>query len=149
MKRLVWVTAAFFGIVCAALWRGAVFAQDTLWDTCMKAAARSQQQGRAAEAARLYQVAIRHAQRFGPHDARRVTSMAALADLDRQQGDRSKAEALYRQALAIGETTLGPAHPAVMACRKGLSALSVQELESGLTRRHEGHGENTKQTIGE
>jgi tetratricopeptide (TPR) repeat protein len=123
MQKLVWCTVAFLGIVCAALWRGAVFAKDALWETCMKAAVRSQQQGRPAEAARMYEVAIRRAQRFGSHDARLVTSLTGLADLYRQQGDAQKAEPLYLQALALGEKSLGLNHPTVAACRTGLAAL--------------------------
>ena len=123
MNKLVWLTVAFLGLVCVALWRGAVFAQDQLWETCMRAGARSQQHGRAAEAARLYQVASKRAERFGPGDARLVTSLASLADLYRAQGDYQKAEPLYQRALAIGERTLGPDHPTVLACRNNYAAL--------------------------
>ena len=123
MNKLVWLTVAFLGLVCVALWRGAVFAQDQLWQTCMRAGARSQQHGRAAEAARLYQVAIKRAERFGPGDARLVTSLAGLADLYRAQGDYPKAEPLYQRALAIGEKALRPNDPAMVACRQGCAAL--------------------------
>ena len=138
MNKLVWLTVAFLGLVCVALWRGAVFAQDQLWQTCMRAGARSQQHGRAAEAARLYQVAIKRAERFGPGDARLVTSLAGLADLYRAQGDYPKAEPLYQRALAIGERTLGPDHPTVLAYQwevaKARNALGETLAQTGQAR---------------
>jgi hypothetical protein len=144
MQKLVWCTVVFWGIVCLALWRGGTFAQDSLWESCMNAASRSQQHGQPAEAARMYQVAIRRAERFGPHDARLVTSLIGLADLYRAQGKLAEAAPLYQRALAIGEKSLGPDHPTVTACRNSLAALSMRKGESGLSRSHEGHEENTK-----
>jgi tetratricopeptide (TPR) repeat protein len=123
VSKLVWLSAVFLGIVCAALWRGAVFAQDGLWETCLHAAGKAQRQGRTAEAARLYQVAIRRAERFGPQDPRLMTSLADLAALYRAQGDDQKAEPLYQRALAIGEKALGPNDPTVVACTQSYLAM--------------------------
>ena len=123
MSKLVWLSVLLMGLVCAALWRGAVFAQNGLWDTCVRAGERAQQQGRTADAARLYQVAIRRAGRFGPHDPRRVTSLLFLADLYRAQGDAARAAPLYQRALALAERSLAPDAPAVLACRQRWAAM--------------------------
>jgi tetratricopeptide (TPR) repeat protein len=123
VSKLVWLSVAFLGIVCAALWRGAVFAQDGLWETCLHAGVKAQRQGHVAEAARLYQVAIRRAARFGPQDPRLMTSLADLAALYKAQGDYQKAEPLYQRALAIGEEALGPHDPTVVACMQSYFAM--------------------------
>ena len=123
MSKVVWLAVAFLGMVCAALWRGAVYAQDSMWETCLRAGVKAQQQGHAAAAARLYQVAIRRAERFGPSDPRLVTSLADLAALYSAQGDYQKAEPLYQRALAIGEKALGPKDPAMVACAQGYAAM--------------------------
>lgn len=123
MSKLVWLSGVFLSVVCAVLWRGAVFAQDSLRETCLRAGAKAQRQGHSAEAARLYQVAIRRAERFGPHDPRLVTGLAHLADLYRAQGDSQKAAPLYQRALTLGEQALGPNDPTVIACRQSYEAL--------------------------
>src|SRR5947209_17472147 len=123
MSKVVWLTVAFLGILCAALWRGADFARDSMWETCLRAGIKAQQQGHGAAAARLYQVAIRRAERFGPYDPRLVTSLADLAALYSAQGDYQKAEPLYQRALAIGEKALGPNDPAMVACMQRYVAM--------------------------
>lgn len=127
MRKLVWLSALFLGLMCAALWRGAVLAQDGIWEMCLQAGQKAQQQGRPAEAARLYQVALRRAERFDPRDPRRVTSLIALADLYRAQGDAANAAPLYQRALALGEQALGPDNPVLAACRQNYEALRRTE----------------------
>ena len=51
-----------------------------------------------------------------------------LAVLYKSEGEYAQAAPLYRQALAIFEAALGPAHPNVVACRENYAQL-VREME--------------------
>jgi tetratricopeptide (TPR) repeat protein len=78
---------------------------------------------------RLLPLAIRRAERFGPHDPRLATSLGDLAALYSAQGDYQKAEPLYQGALAIGEKALGPNDPAMVACTQSYVAMRARSKE--------------------
>jgi hypothetical protein len=52
-----------------------------------------------------------------------------LAVLNKSRGRYAEAERLYRRAMAIMETALGPRHPKVITCRGNYGAL-LREMNS-------------------
>jgi tetratricopeptide (TPR) repeat protein len=60
-----------------------------------------------------FQAAVKAAKQSGPEDLRLAGSLHRLAELYREVGENDEAEPLLRQALAIQERELGPAHPHV------------------------------------
>ena len=71
--------------------------------------------GRPDEAEPLFKDALTEAEKFGEQDLRKVAAMNNLATAYGGQGKHSEAESLFRQAIAIHEKALGPAHPEVIA----------------------------------
>src|SRR5712691_4310083 len=118
LKKGVWL-----GLWCLALWASPASPQEDLWKRDVAAGRHAYQEGRYAEAERLFQSAIKEAERFGPEDPRVATTLNNLAELYRAQRKYAQAEPLYRRALAINEKTLGPAHPNVGATLHNLAGL--------------------------
>ena len=79
-------------------------------------------QGRHAEAEPLYRRALAFATAAGDQEAQ-ATLLHNLGGLCHARGDFASGEALARQAVALREALLGPAHPAVAADREAWGAL--------------------------
>src|SRR5436190_11294920 len=111
MRKAVWLMAAFLGLMCVALWRGAESTRSTLWERYMAAGDRLQAHGRPMDAAKRYQAAIRRAERFGPADPRLAISLSRYAALLRAAGQAAAAAPLEARAQAIrariGEPSAG------------------------------------------
>ncbi|MCE2514704.1 MAG: tetratricopeptide repeat protein [Acidobacteria bacterium] len=80
------------------------------WEDLIDAGHEARLHGQHADAEELLLEALARADRFPPDDVRRVTTLAALAELADAQLRPDEAETLYRQALAAAEQALGPAH---------------------------------------
>ena len=89
------------GVICFMLWFTVVFAQDTDWERAMSEGMVAYQQGRYAEAERLFKAALEEAEKFESQDPRLAESLSALAELYSTQSQYAQAEPLYRRALAI------------------------------------------------
>jgi tetratricopeptide (TPR) repeat protein len=64
---------------------------------------------------------------LGPDHPDVATALNNLASLLQDKGDYADAEPLYRRALAIAETTLGPEAPRSSAIRFNLKELIEEE----------------------
>src|SRR5262245_36650309 len=104
MKRKLLLT--FFFCLIAV---GTAYSQEG-WTAPNSAALQALQQGRLEEAAQLFSVAIREAEKFGPEDYRLAQSLNGLAETYRQQEKFAEAEPLYRRLLPILEKAVGPEH---------------------------------------
>ncbi len=111
------------GVFCLALWATAASAQDTQWKKSNDAGLMAYQQGRYAEAEKLFLAALKEAEKFGEQDPRYATSLNNLAALYDTQGKYAQAEPLYQRALAIDEKALGPEHPDVATDLENYAAL--------------------------
>ncbi|MEO7793769.1 MAG: serine/threonine-protein kinase [Thermoanaerobaculia bacterium] len=60
---------------------------------------------------------------LGPDHSRLIEAWSALGHLRRDQGQAVEAAAAFREGLRIGRTTLGAAHPDVLALEKELASL--------------------------
>ena len=95
----------------AALCLGFLFTaacQRTRWESNNAAGVKAFQQGRYADAEKLFLAALEEAEGFGPDDPRLATSLNNLAGLYDNQGKYAEAEPLYKRSLAIDEKALGP-----------------------------------------
>ena len=93
------------------------------WEIYTQAGAEAYQRVDLAEAEKQFSAALREAEKFGPEDPRRATSLNNLAGLYHSQGKYAEAESLYRWALAILEKALGPEHPQVATSLNNLAGL--------------------------
>ena len=114
---------ALSGLLCLTFWSKASLAQDTSWKTNSAAGLAAYNQGKYAEAERLWLTALKEAEGFGPEDPRLATSLNNLALLYSAQGKYAEAEPLYRRSLAIKQKALGPEHPDVATALENYSAL--------------------------
>jgi tetratricopeptide (TPR) repeat protein len=112
MRRTPRALVTFVG-ACLALWASVAIAQGTLWETYLDAAKTAAQQGRHADAEKMFSVALKEAEQFGAQDVRVATTLSALADLYRGQNKWPEAEPLYRRALTIQEKALPADHLAI------------------------------------
>jgi len=97
--------------------------QRTDWESNIAAGEKAFQQGRYADAAKLFLVALEQAEEFGLQDPRLATSLNNLAELYRVQGKYAETEPLYKWSLAIREKVLGPEHPDVGESLNNLALL--------------------------
>jgi tetratricopeptide (TPR) repeat protein len=84
---------------------------DTLWEMYNNAGIEAYEQGRFANAERLFSTALRETDNFSPQDSRRARSLHNMANAYCQQGKYAGVESLYEQALQLGEQSLGSEHP--------------------------------------
>src|SRR4030095_7107088 len=98
-------------------------AEDSVWETHLKAAVHFQELGRypAAEHARL--AAAKGAEKFGPADLRLAASLNNLALLYKIQAKYAEAEPIYQRALGIVEKALGPEHPSLASILNNIAEL--------------------------
>lgn len=99
--------------------------------------------GRAAEAAQLYSHGLRVADGLPRVHPVRASALLGLGGLLQDRGEQARAEALYRQALAIRQTLLPPDHPHIAEAqhRLGLAILAQRrfmEAERYLLLAHQG-----------
>ena len=97
--------------------------QRTRWESNNAAGVKAFQQGRYADAEKLFLAALKEAEGFGPDDPRLAMSLNNLAGLYDNQGKYAEAEPLYKRLLAIDEKALGPEHPDVAASLNNLALL--------------------------
>ena len=102
-------------------------AQGTAWKSNSAGGVKAFQQGRYAEAEKLFLAALEEAKGFGPQDPRLATSLNNLAELYRAQGRYAEAEPLYKRALAIVEKALGVEHPHVATSLNNLASLYLDQ----------------------
>jgi tetratricopeptide (TPR) repeat protein len=100
---------------------------DAAWSAQDDAASQALQEGRLPEAARLFQAAIKEAEKFGSEDYRVAQSLTGLAETYRLQKKYTDAEPLHRRALAILERTFGPEDRNVAGSLINLGALLADE----------------------
>ena len=111
-------------VLCLALWFTAC-STGTPWEKYNDAGKKAYEQGHYAEAEKLFEAALREAEKFGLQDPRLATSLnnlALLYDYD-TQGQYPEAEPLHKRSLAIREKGLGPDHPDVAISLDNLAGL--------------------------
>lgn len=96
-----------------ACWPALVTAQDAPFEKIIRSATKAQQQGRDAEAERLYLSAVQEAEKLGPENPRLAVALNNLGMLYEHEGQLAKAEQLLNRAFAIDEKVFGPDHPRV------------------------------------
>ncbi len=104
-------------LVLAIIWlvspSALVIAQDDAWKLHLDAGIEAFIKGDYADAETRISSALEEAEKFGSHDPRLATTLNALGEVYRAQGDYAAAEPLHKRALAIREKALGPDDAAV------------------------------------
>jgi CHAT domain-containing protein len=114
-------------LLAALLCIGLLAAQNGDWSALMLRAKQLSSQGRTTEALPLAEEALRIAEgSFPPFDRRLSASLDSLADLYRDRGDLTKAEVLFKRALAI-EVAGGPGDLNLAATLNNLAMLYKDE----------------------
>src|SRR5262245_8038152 len=85
-------------------------AEDSIWETHLKAAVHYQEAGNYAAAENACLAAVKETEKFGSGDLRLATSLNNLALLYKIQAKYAEAESIYQRALGIVEKALGPEH---------------------------------------
>ena len=93
--------------------------QDTTWEAHMAAGVGAYQEGRYGDAEQLFVRALVEAEGLGPDNSRLFLSAERLGELYHMQGRDAEAEPLFRRALAIRETLLGPEDRSRIGVRRG------------------------------
>ncbi len=75
--------------------------QSNGWKSNNAAGIKALQQGRYADAEKLFLAALEEAKGFGPQDPRLATSLNNLAGLYQSQGKYAEAESLFKRSLPI------------------------------------------------
>jgi tetratricopeptide (TPR) repeat protein len=101
---------------------------ETRWQRHVDAGRRYVSEGDYAQAEQALLAAVKEALTFGPADLRVASSLGILGKLKHQQGQRERAEALLRRALAIREQALGPDHYGLV---QSLSDLGLLYYDAG------------------
>src|SRR5574342_1172355 len=81
--------------------------QEQTWESTMAAGQQAVQEGNYAEAERIYLVAVKKAEEFGPEDRRVALSLTQLAQVYAGQGKHVEADPVYLQALKIYQAIYG------------------------------------------
>ncbi len=97
--------------------------QDDAWTEVSRAGVRAADEGRFAEAERLFRDALQLSEQSPEGDARRATSLNNLAFTLHAQGHYLAAERHYREALAMREAALGTDHADVAQSCNNLAEL--------------------------
>jgi tetratricopeptide (TPR) repeat protein len=98
-------------------------AEDSVWETHLKAAVHYQELGNYAAAENACFAAVNEAEKFGPDDLRLATSLNNLALLYKIQAKYAEAEPIYQRALGIVEKALGPGHPSLASILNNIADL--------------------------
>lgn len=93
------------------------------WDEAMMAGQHAFEQGRYADAERIFSSAVGKAEAFGPEDRRVAQALAALGQAYAAQNKHAEAEPAYLRALKIYQAVHGEAHPDVAATLNNLGVL--------------------------
>src|SRR5918996_2879057 len=110
-------------ILLLGLAGGPAWGQSDPWFEVSKAGLRAADEGRLAEAERLFRDALKLSEPFGDQDPRRATSVNNLAYILHAQGQYGAAEPHYRESLAMRESALGADHPDVAQSCNNLAEL--------------------------
>lgn len=123
-KRLVWLAVLSIGTaVFLTVGAGCSEAPDTTWNAYNKAGQAAYKAGDYAEAAEEFRKAVELAQASENQDLRLATSLNNLAEVYRVQGDLSKAEPLFKEALEVREAKLGDDSEEVALSLNNLAAV--------------------------
>src|SRR5437867_2314689 len=98
-------------------------AQDAKWKKYNENGWDAMNEGRYAEAERLFQSALQEAEQFSGQDTRRANTLSDLAWLYQLQGKNVEAQRLIKQSLAINENVLGLDHPNVASVLNTLATV--------------------------
>lgn len=93
------------------------------WTNYKMQAVKAIQNKNLGEAERMWQDALKEAEKFGEKDGRFVLSVDSLANVLFHQDKFDRAEPLYRKALIIRERTLPHDHEDVATCCNNLAAI--------------------------
>ena len=104
-----------------------VCAQNSMWEESITAGSQALQEGRYAEAEKLFVAALEEAEKFGEHDSRLALSHLALGRVYQELGHYTQAEPIYKRGLAIQEKALGPEHPKVATSLNNLGFLYEEQ----------------------
>ena len=114
-----WLLVGFLGLAFLPT----AACQRTRWESKNAEGVKALQEGRYADAEKLFLAALEKAEGFGPQDPRLATSLNNLAELYRTQGKYAKAEPLHKRVLTIKEKTLRTEHPDVAQSLENYAAL--------------------------
>jgi tetratricopeptide (TPR) repeat protein len=93
------------------------------WERYKGYAEQATAQGNLEDAEAMWLAALQEAEQFGLSDARLPLTLEHLADVELKQGKKEVAEELYKKALTIKASTLGPFHLDVGASANHLAEL--------------------------
>ncbi len=115
-----WLMAGLLGL---ALWPAGCSTDEGRWERLTADSQTAYQAGRYVEGRELLLAALQEAEKFGEQDPRLASSLNDLAGLHRDAGNYAEAQPLFKRALAIRESALGPDHPDVAASLNNLASL--------------------------
>lgn len=98
-------------------------AHERLWESYRESGEKEYQEGRFAEAEKMFLAALHEAEKFGPEDPRLARTLNNLAFLYVTQDQYAEAEPLLKRALAIRQQALGTEPAEVATSLNNLAAL--------------------------
>jgi tetratricopeptide (TPR) repeat protein len=101
------------------------------WQRHVEAGRRYASGGDYAQAEQALFAAVKEAMALGPADLRVAASLTMLGKVKHAQGQRARAEALFRRALAIREQALGAEHYGLVQSLNELAAVSYEGGQLG------------------
>jgi tetratricopeptide (TPR) repeat protein len=104
-----------------------VRAEESSWKSYWEVGTKATEKGQFVEAQKSLSLAVKEAEKYGPADARLVTSLNKLAALYEEHGRYAESEPLYTRALNIDEKALGSSHLDVAADLCNLAEVLFEE----------------------
>src|SRR4030095_12216817 len=106
---------------------GLARAQVVMWESYIQSAQAAQAAGNYKEARRLYGLALKEAEKLGPHDSRLAISLERLGSAYDMEGNYPVAIKLYRRALGIySEADWKQRHPNIAALLNNLALVYIK-----------------------
>lgn len=88
---------------------------DRAWNKYTEAGAKAYEANNYGQAEKMFALALKEAEKFGPNDIRLATSLTNVGVIANFRGNPSKAEPLFEHAIKIKQKVLGPDNPDVVS----------------------------------
>lgn len=88
---------------------------DRAWNKYTEAGAKAYEANNFGQAEKMFQLALKEAEKFGPNDIRLATSLTNVGVIQNFRGNQAKAEPLFEHAIKIKQKVLGPDNPDVVS----------------------------------
>lgn len=115
-KRIATATLTLVAALTLSSSASPVFsADDRAWNKYTESGARAFEANNFGQAEKMFQLALKEAEKFGPNDIRLATSLTNVGVIHNFRGNPGKAEPLFEHAIKIKQKVLGPDNPDVVS----------------------------------